>query len=174
MSHCMNVFSMCSLKTVTYFFSLYERQCSCCLWSIKAMTTFTLKSWNKKKGREITKYSTNTSSGLAWCCLYSDVSSSSRGGALQEQSISPSHTQVISCEPFYWSTKARASDWAVEGKDGTGCLRVVTGRKGENWGRGVGSCDGLELHVQEKPQVARRHIAGEYVSIVIDMPNPGI
>ena len=46
----------------------------------------------------------------------------------------PSHTQVLSCEPsphFNWSIKARACDWAVEGKGGTGGLRVGAGREAE-------------------------------------------
>ena len=45
---------------------------------------------------------------------------------------SPSCTQVISCEPslnFNWSIKARACDWAVEEKGGTGVLRVGAGRE---------------------------------------------
>jgi len=47
---------------------------------------------------------------------------------------SGSHTQVISCEPsphFNWSIKARACDWAVEGKGGMGGLRVGAGGEGE-------------------------------------------
>ena len=51
---------------------------------------------------------------------------------------SPSHTQVISGEPaphFSWSVKVSAWYWAVEGKSGTGGLRMVPGRKAEEDGR---------------------------------------
>ena len=47
---------------------------------------------------------------------------------------SPSHTQLISFEPaphFNWSIKTRACDWAVEGKGGSGGLRMGAGKEEE-------------------------------------------
>jgi hypothetical protein len=41
-------------------------------------------------------------------------------------------SQVVACEPsphFNWSIKTRACDWAVEGKGGTGGLRVGAGER---------------------------------------------
>ena len=80
-------------------------------------------------------------------------------------------TQVISCEPsphFNWSIKARACDWAVEEKGGTGGStggQVEKGRKtigeGEVRGREGRSSNGPEPRDQEKLQVAKGHIAGE-------------
>jgi hypothetical protein len=69
--------------------------------------------------------------GLPWYCLYSDVNSASlRGAALR----SGSHTQVISCEPLPVLTgqiKARACDWAVEGKGGLEVIESGEGKKRE-------------------------------------------
>jgi hypothetical protein len=86
-------------------------------------------------------------------------------------SSSPSHTQVIACEPFNWSIKARACDWAVEGKGRTRGVRVGAGTE-EKRMRGEGerteeeeevhhSHDGPEPRDQEKEQITRGIIAGE-------------
>jgi hypothetical protein len=79
--------------------------------------------------------------GFTQCYLYFDVNSaSSRGVSLPTRSSPSSSIQVISCEPsphFNWSVKARACDWAAEGKGGTGGLRVAAGgerRRGERGG----------------------------------------
>ena len=60
---------------------------------------------------------------------------------------------------FNWSIKARACDWAVEGKDGAGGLRMGAEkderRRREDRGREEGSRDGPELCGQEKLQVAK-------------------
>jgi hypothetical protein len=71
---------------------------------------------------------------------------------------------------FNWSVKARACGWTVEGKGGTGGLRVRAGRE-EKRTREEGermekeeereTRNGPEPHGQEKWQVARGLIAGE-------------
>ena len=56
------------------------------------------------------------------------------------------------CEPsphFNWSIKARACDWAVEGKGGTGGLRVGTGREK--------STEEEEQAMMDQNHVARRN-----------------
>ena len=59
---------------------------------------------------------------MPWCCLYSDVNSASSRGTAQRRSGS-STTQVTSHEPSPIQIKAKACDWAVEGKGGTRSFR---------------------------------------------------
>lgn len=62
----------------------------------------------------------------------------------------------------------------MEGKGGTGGLRVGAGREAEEDRRGGGgSHDGAESCGQEKPQVAKSLIIGEIVSIALHLPSPG-
>ena len=63
--------------------------------------------------------------------------------------------------------KARADDWAVEGKGGTAGKRERQRKR--RW-----KVDGTVQDVLEKPQIARSLIDENYISIVIDLPNIGI
>lgn len=63
--------------------------------------------------------------------------------------------------------KARADDWAVEGKGGTAGKRERQRKR--RW-----KVDGTVQDVLGKPQIARSLIDENYISIVINLPNIGI
>jgi hypothetical protein len=89
---------------------------------------------------------------LPWCCLYFDDNLASSRGAAQRTSRSHHQVILLNLLPILTGQiMARADDWAVEGKDGTGGLREGEERDGERGGGGK----------MDKPQVARGLIAGE-------------
>jgi hypothetical protein len=69
--------------------------------------------------------------------------------------------------------KAKACDWAVEGKGGSGGFREWEKRGKETEEEEVEG-DGAGPHGLEKPQVAKDLRAGEWSSVVVYLPNLGM